>query len=95
VRANGEDPTSWLEYTAKGVAQTLEGVWKRIQLLSAEAKGKRLVLRPRQEEVLRLLRERGSVPPRELWKALVYLSKAQWISCGRSWMLVWFGAWGP
>src|SRR6185295_17893752 len=64
VHANGENLTSWLEYTAQGVAQTLERVWKRIQLLSAEAKGKRLVLRPRQEELLHLLREHGSMPPR-------------------------------
>ena len=70
VRTSGEDLTSWLEYTAQGIAQTLERVWKRIQLLSAESKGKRLVLRPRQEELLRLLRERGSMSPREIWTAL-------------------------
>ncbi len=70
VRAEGEDLTSWLEYSAEGLLLTLERVWKRIQQLSAKSRGKKLVLRPRQEQLLQLLREHGSLSPSELWKAL-------------------------
>ena len=38
VRAQGEDLTSWLEYTAEGLALTLERVWRRIQHLSKNAR---------------------------------------------------------
>jgi Fic family protein len=67
VRQQGEDLTSWLEYTAEGLLLTLERAWRRIQLLSARAKGKKLVLRPKQEQLLRLLRENGSLSPKEIW----------------------------
>lgn len=67
VRRQGEDLTSWLEYTAEGLLLTLERAWQRIQHLSARAKGKRLVLRPKQEQLLRLLREKGSLSPKEIW----------------------------
>ncbi len=67
VRQQGEDLTAWLEYTAEGLLLTLERVWQRIQQLSAGAKGRKLVLRPRQEQLLRLLREKGSLSPREIW----------------------------
>jgi len=67
VPKHGEDLTSWLEYTAEGLLLTLERVWQRIQHLSARSKGKKLVLRPKQEQLLRLLRERGSLSPKEIW----------------------------
>jgi Fic family protein len=67
VRQQGEDLTSWLEYTAEGLLLTLERAWRRIQLLSARAKGKKLVLRPKQEQLLRLLRENGSLSPKAIW----------------------------
>ena len=67
VRQQGEDLTSWLEYTAEGLLLTLERAWQRIQHLSARAKGKILVLRPKQEQLLRLLRESGSLSPKEIW----------------------------
>jgi Fic family protein len=67
VRQQGEDLTSWLEYTAEGLLLTLERAWQRIQHLSARAKGKKLVLRPKQEHLLRLLRENGSLSPKEIW----------------------------
>ena len=67
VRQQGEDLTSWLEYTAEGLLLTLEWAWQRIQHLSARAKGKKLVLRPKQEQLLRLLRENGSLSPKEIW----------------------------
>jgi Fic family protein len=67
VRQQGEDLTSWFEYTAEGLLLTLERAWQRIQHLSARAKGKKLVLRPKQEHLLRLLRENGSLSPKEIW----------------------------
>ena len=70
VRKQGDELTSWLEYTAEGLQQTLEHVWQRIHQLSAQSRGKKLVLRPRQEQLLQLLRERGSMSPGEIWSAL-------------------------
>ena len=67
VRRQGEDLTSWLEYTAEGLLLTLERVWQRIQHLSARSRGKKLVLRAKQERLLRMLREKGSLSPREIW----------------------------
>ncbi|MFO1458876.1 MAG: Fic family protein [Verrucomicrobiota bacterium] len=69
VRQQGEDLTEWLEYCAEGLRQTLERVWTRVQSFSAPTKGK-LVLRPRQEQLLKLLRDHGSMAPAELWSAL-------------------------
>ena len=40
--------TSWLEYCAEGLQQTLERVWQRIQKLSASSSRARVVLRPKQ-----------------------------------------------
>lgn len=70
ARREGDDLTSWLAYSAEGLLQTLERVWKRIQHLSAQSRGKKLVLRAKQEQLLRLLRERGSLSPREIWAGL-------------------------
>ena len=67
VRQQGEDLTSWLEYTAEGLLITLERAWQRIQRLSARSKGKKLVLRPKQEQLLRMLREKRSLSPKEIW----------------------------
>ena len=67
---HGEDLTSWLEYTAEGLQQTMERVWQRIQRLSASKGHAELVLRPRQEQLLELLRARGSLSPREIWDGL-------------------------
>lgn len=70
VRSKGEDLTSWLEYSAEGLQQTLERVWTRIQKFSASKSRARLVLRPRQEELLQMLRTQGSMAPAEIWEAL-------------------------
>src|SRR5688572_3278735 len=70
VQGQGEDLTSWLEYCAEGLQQTLERVWQRIQRLSASSSRARVVLRPKQEQLLQLLRARGSLSPREIWDAL-------------------------
>jgi len=70
VPKEGEDLTSWLEYSAEGLLQTLQRVWQRIGLVSARSRGVTLVLRPRQEQLLQLLRARGSMSPREIWDGL-------------------------
>ncbi len=69
VRQAGEDLTGWLEYSAEGLQQTLERVWLRVQTYSGEGKGK-LVLRPKQEQLLKLLRDHGSMAPTEIWEAV-------------------------
>jgi Fic family protein len=69
VRREGDDLTHWLEYCAAGLRQTLERVWQRIQTLQLELPGK-LVLRPKQELLLQLLRDQGSMAPSEIWAEL-------------------------
>jgi Fic family protein len=70
VRHQGEDLTSWLEYCAEGLQSTLERVWQRIQQLAASRGRAPLVLRPKQEQLLQLLRAHGSLSPREIWSGL-------------------------
>ena len=69
VRKEGEDMSAWLEYCAAGLRQTLERAWMRIQTLQVKSP-KKLVLRPRQEQLVRLLRDHRSMPPAEIWKTL-------------------------
>jgi Fic family protein len=69
VRQAGEDMTAWLEYCAVGLRRTLEQAWLRIQSLQVKSSEK-LVLRPRQEQLLHLLRDHGSMAPGEIWQAL-------------------------
>jgi len=70
VQEEEGDLTGWLEYSAEGLRITLERVWTRIQKLSARAGKGKLVLRPRQEQLLHLLREHKAMTPREIWDAL-------------------------
>lgn len=70
VQQQNGDVTSWLEYCAEGLRTTLEQVWTRIQKLTANSGKTRLVLRPKQEQLLHLLREHKSLTPRELWDAV-------------------------
>ncbi len=70
VRINGDDLTSWLEYNAEGLQLTLERVWQRIQQLNAAKGDAKLVLRPKQEQLLNMLRIRGGLSPREIREGL-------------------------
>jgi Fic family protein len=70
VRREGEDLTAWLEYAAEGLQVTLERIWTRVQKLSAGSTRTKLVLRPKQEQLLRLLRDHKSMTPQEIWDAL-------------------------
>ena len=62
--------SGWLEYAAEGLRLTLERVWTRVQKLSAQTGRKKLVLRPKQELLLQLLRDHKSMTPQEIWDAL-------------------------
>jgi Fic family protein len=69
VRREGEDLTNWLEYCARGVMLTLEKAWLRVQALQVKSP-QRLVLRPKQELLLQLLRDHGRMTPAEIWAAM-------------------------
>jgi Fic family protein len=69
VRKQGDDLTGWLEYCAEGLQQTLERAWLRVQTFSRKTASK-LVLRPKQERLLNLLRDHGSMAPGEIWKSM-------------------------
>ena len=70
MHANGGDLTSWLEYNAEGLLRTLERVWRRIRQLRASKRDAKLVLRPKQEQLLNMLQDRGGLSPREIWDGL-------------------------
>lgn len=70
VRALDNDLTTWLEYTAEGLRLTLEKVWLRIQRLTAKSGRQKIVLKPRQEQLLEILRDRRTLSPQELWAAI-------------------------
>ena len=71
ARKAGEDLTRWLEYCAVGLRQTLERAWLRVQVFNVKKKVK-LVLRPKQEELLNLLRDHrdAGMAPVDIWAAL-------------------------
>jgi Fic family protein len=64
------DLTGWLEFSAEAVHATLEAVQGRMAALRVGDRKEKLVLRPRQEKLMTLLKERGALAPREIWKAL-------------------------
>jgi len=67
----GGDLTAWLEYTTEGLRVTLERVWLRVQQFAAKAGPKKTLLRPSQERLLQLLRDKpGGLTPAEIWAAL-------------------------
>jgi Fic family protein len=71
VPAAGGDLTGWLEYTTEGLRVTLERVWLRVQQFATKAGLKKTVLRPSQERLLHLLRDRPEgLVPAEIWTAL-------------------------
>src|SRR6266700_4976556 len=70
VRKENNDLTGWLEYSAEGLRLTLERVWTRVQKLSAHGGKTKLVLRPKQEQLLHLLREEKALTPREIWDGI-------------------------
>lgn len=69
VRREGDDLTQWLEYSALGIKQTLERVWQRVQSFPLQSPEK-IVLTPRQQQLLQLLRDQNGLTPSQLWEAL-------------------------
>lgn len=67
VRIADEDLSAWLEYCARGLLITLERVWTRIHTVAPDG-SQRLVLRPKQERLLRLLAAEGSMTPSAIWE---------------------------
>ncbi len=67
-KADG-DLTGWLEYSAEGLRETLARVWIRVQAFQPGGESK-LTLRPKQEQLLRLLADHASMSPAEIWAAL-------------------------
>lgn len=70
VRRQEGDLTSWLEYSAEGLRVTLESVWLRVQRLAAKGGATKIVLRPKQEQLLHMLRDRKSLTPQEIWEGI-------------------------
>ena len=63
--------TYWLEYVAEGLVETLKKTLDRIaSLQTSSAKGGRILLTSRQEDVLRLLRNKGRAKSGDIEKAL-------------------------
>lgn len=56
VQIEGQELSGWVEYIAEAINETLTRTWKRIQAISASAKGGNLILTPNQEKCLALLR---------------------------------------
>ncbi|MEM7791580.1 MAG: Fic family protein [Verrucomicrobiota bacterium] len=69
VRRCGNDLSEWLVYSAEGLLKTLNRVWLRLQKFQASTTTK-ITLTPRQEHLLGLLRDHGSLAPAEIWKHL-------------------------
>ena len=70
VHRAGGDLTSWLEYCAEGLQQTLERVWERMGQLALSSSSEPLVLRPRQEQLLKLLAKSGGMTPAAIRESL-------------------------
>lgn len=70
VRKQGGDLTAWIEYCAQALRVTLDRVWFRIQRLGARAAPQQIILRPRQEQLLRLLKDHRSMTPKEIRESL-------------------------
>lgn len=69
VNANGGDLSGWLEYCAEGLYQSLERAWLRIQAIGVGG-GHKILIKPKQEQLLLLLRDHGEMAPRQIWEAL-------------------------
>lgn len=70
VQQESGDLTSWMEYCADGLFQTLGRMWSRVQDISVLYAAPKLVLRPKQEQLLVLLKQRGTMTPSEIWSAM-------------------------
>lgn len=66
VQSKRADFTGWIEYVCDAIDLTLERVWERIALVRIEKEsGERIVLTPKQEVLIKLLRD-GSLGVKEI-----------------------------
>lgn len=70
VQRGSGDLSGWLEYTAEALHLTLERVLERIERLAIQGEGEPITLTPKQGRLLYLLRNKGNLAPRDVWKAL-------------------------
>lgn len=70
VRKARGDLTGWLEYCAEALHLTLERVLDRVERLAAQTPAGSIALTPKQERLLHLLRDKGGLTPKEIWKEL-------------------------
>ncbi len=69
VRDTGEDLSQWLEYSARGLQNTLERVWTRVLRFQSKHPEK-ITLTAKQEHLLGLLADHPGLEPSEIWKLL-------------------------
>lgn len=69
VHKAGGDLSQWLEYSALGLRQTLEQVWKRV-LRFQTAHPEKIALTPKQEHLLGLIADHGNLAPAQIRKLL-------------------------
>ena len=55
------DYTYWIEYVAQGLLESVQAMAKRIKNQKISYKGKKIKLTPKQEELLKMISEHGSV----------------------------------
>jgi len=65
VRTADEDLTQWLEYSARGLVHTLARVWQRV-IRFQSSHPEKLILSPKQERLLGLIADHGSLAPAEI-----------------------------
>ena len=88
VRKDGEDLTSWLEYVALAVLNTLQRTFQRIEQLALPISAKGLALSRKQEQLLLELRGRGQATIEDLQRMLgvervqVYRILRPLVACG-------------
>ncbi len=69
VRQQNEDLSGWLEFVSGAVEETLKRVWHRIILIGKNRKSQRMVLTPKQEKLLTLLKD-GPLSIKEIQEEL-------------------------
>lgn len=70
VQKGEGDLSGWLEYAAEALYVTLQRVLERVQHFTVKEGFHKIILTPKQEKLLGLLRQKGGMTPSEVWGAL-------------------------
>lgn len=70
VQKGEGDLSGWLEYAAEALYVTLQRVLERVQHFTVKEGLHKIILTPKQEKLLGLLRQKGGMTPSEVWEAL-------------------------